>query len=161
MTNLFEYKAVDAVASALADPTFGLAVQLAALRAALTLTEAELPDPAAIEPASMPDDTRSPLVVVYDLAAEPMNAGHRHHLAGVDLTVGVVYNGDARVTVGERVVRLYLAAIRNVLDASPTCGGRVSQAWWTDANRDLEVTFKSITRHARALGVMVRVHDPS
>lgn len=160
MTNLFEYQAVDAVVQAFGDATFGLAVQLAALRSALSLTTDELPDPVAIEPASMPDDSRSPLVVVFDMAAEPMNAGHRHHLAGVDLTVGVVYNGDAQVTLGERVVRLYLAALRNVLDASPTCGGRVSQAWWTDANRDLEVTFKPITRHARALGVMVRVHDP-
>lgn len=160
MSNRFEELAVAAVVAALEDETFGLAVQLGALRTLLTLTTADLPDPEAIEGAAVPSDARSPLVQVFDAAAQPLQAGHRHHLAEVDLTIGVSYNGDANVAAGELVVRRYLGAIRDVLDASPTCGGRVSQAWWTDANRELDITYDSITRHTRAIGVNVRVHDP-
>lgn len=155
----FEEKAVAALVALFSDETVGVVAQLRAIELDLGLDANALPDPEAIEGAALPMDARSPLIQVFEEASEPLAAGHRHDLADVDCTVGVSFNGDSDVAAGELVARRYLQALRMCLKASPTCLGAVGQAYWTDANRTLDLTYDSTTRHGRALGVRVRVQD--
>lgn len=153
----FEEKAVAALAAHLADDTDGFVAQLRAIETELELDEGALPDPESIEDAYLPTDARSPLIQVYEEASEPES--HRERLAFVDCTVAITYNGDSDLVASERLMRRYLQAFRMCFAASATLGGRVGQAVWTDANRSYPMTYDSVTRHARAIGVLVRVQD--
>lgn len=153
----YEEIAVDGVATWLADATYGIEAQLRAIEVERTLDANTLPDPEAIEQAYLPTDARSPLVQVYEEASE--STDHRARLALVDLTVAVTFNSDSDLPAAELLLRRYLEAIRRCLAADSTCGGTVGQAVWTDANRSYPLTYDSVTRHARAIGVLVRVQD--
>lgn len=160
MSRGYEQLAVAGVLAALADETTGLVAQLRAVETADSLDANTLPDPEAFVAAQVPTDPRSPLVQVYDEASENSGSEWRNRIAGVDVTIGVTYNGDADLEAAELVMRRYVRAVRMVFDADPTCGGIVGQVWITDANRSLEITYDSVTRHGRYLGALVRVHDP-
>ena len=159
MSQAFEELAVDGLVALFGDATHGIAAQLRLIETALGLDENVIPDPEGIASAVLPADARSPLIQVYEEASEPLEAGHRHNFAEVDCTVGISYNGDSDLEASERLMRRYVQAVRMSLKASPTCLGAVGQAYWTDANRSLDLTYDSLTRHGRAVGVRVRIQD--
>lgn len=157
MSNAYEQIAVSSLATYLAAH---LPAALRAVETADSLTVSSIPDPVAYVQAEVPADTRSPLVMVFDVASIPEQAGHRNHLAEVDCTIGVLYSSDADLEGAELLMRRYVRALRDVLDLDPHLGGTVAAAWWTDENRNPPMTYDSATRHGRALGVTVRVHSP-
>lgn len=160
MSFAYEERAVAAVAALLADGTYGIAAQLRVIETAHSLDPHTLPDPEAVIDYLAPADSRSPLVQVYDVAQENTGEQWRNAISGVEVEVAITYNSDSDISAAELVMRRFIQAVRMALHASPNCLGAVGQAWPTDANRTVEMTYDSTTRHGRAIGVVVRVQDP-
>jgi len=107
-----------------------------------------------------PADNRSPLVQIYDRASEPAEAGQRNELAIVDCDLIITYNGGTNTVADEAIMRKYCEAVRTLLMNDPTLGGAVAAAFWTELARDFDIDSESQTRHVRAFGIEVQVHDP-
>lgn len=150
-----------AVQSALADETTGFAAQLRAIETDESLDANTLPDPEAIVAAEVPDDPRSPLIQVFFGARQSSGAETRNRIAQVEIVVGITYNSDADLEHAADFMDYFAEAVLRTLEADPTCGGAVGQAWSPDDNSTgLQITNDSVTRHGRYIGVFVRVHDP-
>lgn len=160
MSRAYEEKAVAAVAGLLADAGVGVVAQLRIIETERSLAPHTLPDPVAILDYLAPADPRSPLIQVYDVAQQNSGEQWRNRISDVEVEIGITYNGDADISAAELLMRRYIQAVRMALDASPTCLQAIGQAWAMDANRTLEMTYDSTTRHGRAIGVAVRVQDP-
>lgn len=110
--------------------------------------------------ASAPADNRSPLIQVYDVSTAPHpDEGHRNHLAVVECELVLTFNGDADFETDEVTVKQYVTAIRQTLMSDVTLAGAVVESRWTDIARDFPVDYDSQTRHVRAFGIEVLVHD--
>lgn len=154
-------KAREGLAAALADVTSGFVAQLRAIETAEGYDSNALPDPEAIIAYEAPEDPRSPLVQVYFAAREQGGAEVRDRIAGIECVIGITYNSDNDLETAARTMDHFEEAVLRMLEADPTCGGRVGQAWSSDSNTTgLQIINDSVTRHGRYIGVLVRVHDP-
>jgi len=127
----------------------------------LSAIDSTVTPPVAYVKAFHPADNRSPLVQIYERASEPAEAGQRNELAIVDCDLVITYNGGTDTVADEAIMRKYCEAVRTLLMTDPTLGGSVSAAFWTELARDFDIEYDSQTRHVRAFGVEVLVHDPS
>lgn len=117
-----------------------------------------LENPVAYVRASLPHDTRSPLVQVYDGAWVPAEAGQRNRVWHADVTVCIERTFDADVEGAEDIMRAYVAAFINAVTANPGMGGRGVSCSITDGDRTgsmIEQT--SMIRHVRAIGLKAMV----
>lgn len=151
----YAQKAVDALHATFAS---GFAEELRLIETEESLDEGELRDPVDYVKAFTPADNRSPLVQIYELSGVPIS--HRNRLTAVECTVAVTYNGGTDIEADELRMRRYLTAMIRVIELDTTLGGRVTGAIWTDFERGLNIIDEASTRHVRALGVEMRVHDP-
>lgn len=146
--------AVEAVAAELAAE---LTSAINTIEASTSLT---ITDPVAVVRARVPYDGRSPLVLVYDEGSRVEGgAAQRNGLHVVDVTVAVSYLGTADVEASERIARLYIEAIRNIIVANPTFDGQVISAVITDTEAEAALGPESRIHHMRTLGVEVRTYQ--
>lgn len=137
----------------------GFEAYLRAYELAAGLATNALPNPVAYERASLPSDTRSPLVQVFDGAWVPGVAGQRNRLWHADLTVVLEYTSDAQLVGAEDLMRAMVAAMVDLFSANPIQDG-VGFAV-TDGDRShAMVEQDSMIRHVRALGLKAMVQDP-
>lgn len=118
-----------------------------------------LPNPQHYAREFVPNDARTPLVQVYEGAFGPVD--NRNRLTWADLTIAIAYTGDANIEGTGDIMRGYVSALIDAIEADPSLGGRVNAAWWTDGDRTHPMIDQdSAIRHVRAIGVTVHVHDP-
>lgn len=140
----------------------GMIAQLRTLETALGLAANTLPDPAEFVAAYVPDDAR-PIVMVYDLACVPDQpiGGQRNSIARVEVNVACALNGSpGDIPAVEMYGRRWMTAIRQLIATDYQLGdSRITGCLWSDADRAEPFTDKSTTRHMRAMGLVVGVHD--
>lgn len=125
----------------------------------LSAIDGTITPPVAYLKAFQPADNRSPLIQIYDRSTEPAEAGQRNELAVVDCDLVITYNAGTNSEAAELVMRRYCQAVRTLLMVDPTLGGTVVAAYWTELARDFDIDDDSQTRHVRAFGITVEVHD--
>ena len=139
----------------------GLEAYLREYETTTGLDAGALPDPVAYVRAFAPNDTRSPMVMIFERSMAPLPAGQRNRIMVVDVDVGLLYTGDANIEAGEDIMRGYVASVLRMLEADATLGGRVAGAVFQEADRSLSLLEQnSRIRHVRAIGLGVHVHDP-
>lgn len=163
MTDQFEETAVNQMQSFVQT---NLSTYLRAVESADGLAANSLTDPIDYQRASRPFDPRFPLVQIYDVKTTPAQAGHRNHIAKVEVELiisDVVAGSD--VQGAEDKMRRYLRAIRNCVASDYNLGTgsttpRVAQAVWIEAGRVLHEQFADVARVGRGIMFEVEVFAP-
>lgn len=134
-----------------------LQTYLTAVETAQGLAAGAMVPPVAYEGSTF-DDGRSPLVLVDcpDGAVESWEDG----LFSYGCSLFLVFNGGADVHDGQQQARRYLTALIDMIRAAETLGATVEYAQGGGQQLDAETTGDK-TRHAVAVEVMVRIHEPT
>lgn len=119
-----------------------------------------LPNPVGYARASLPRDTRSPLVQIYDGAWSVPQGGQRNRVWHGDLTVAIEYTSDADLENAEDIMRGYVAALADAFQRNPVVGDGI-RIEITDGDRAAAMIDQDSTiRHVRAIGLRAMSHDP-
>ncbi len=147
-----------AVAKLLAWCSAQLQTYLTAVETAQGLTAGSMEPPVAYLGSLLASDGRSPLLMIDcdSGAVESWSDG----LHSYQCLIVLVFNGDADVWAGETKARRYLTALIDMVRASATLGSTVELAWGGSQDFDAEKEGDR-TRHAVALEVLVRIHEPT
>jgi hypothetical protein len=74
--------------------------------------------------------------------------------------VVIDFSGDADIDAGAKKARRYMTALIDMIRAAEDLDGNVELSWGGGQDFDAEHDGDR-TRHAVALGVMVRIHEPT
>lgn len=135
-----------------------LQTYLTAVETAQSLTAGSMIAPVAYLGSLLASDGRSPLLMVdcADGDAESWGDG----LFSYGCLIVLAFNGGADPYEGEDQARRYMTALLDMIRASPTLGATVEYAEGGTQQFDAEKDGDA-TRHAIALEVMVRIHEPT
>lgn len=147
-----------AVAKLLAWYEAQLQTYLTATETAQSLAAGSLTAPVDYVAGQFQEDTRTPLLLVSCDSGdtEDWNAG----VYSYDCAVSLMYSSDANIEAGQLFMRRYMTALIDTVRADHTLGGTVAQALEMDQSLFSEKSADAVTRHAIALGIEIKLHEP-
>lgn len=134
-----------------------LATELAAVETEDELAAGALTEPVEIIDYFAPNDTRTPLLQIYDDEGI-QDYDQRNRIWTIPVATVLSYSSGADLSAAAAFVRRYVTALLRVVQKDWTLGGTVMQATFTGADI-ASVGDTSATRHHYALGHAVQIYE--